>query len=349
MLPRNCLRISRQFSSKNHKQAIFKFHLAYAGVVCAVLGGFKVYLSRSTDPKVKAARSLKVKEFALHDMNFQGVMRPLEAQSVIKASEQHSIIIFAPKCSGKTYFMKYLSTLYKPAVLLEIQPDIVDTLNYFKFEQPLHEGNFNDFLASIENAIRSTPDSLLLIDSFERLSDMYKRRFLEIIKIWVNEGATRLIISTNERETVSFCNAFADTHEYLLEALTHDEFLLVCKSTEGFVKAEIEYLWQSCGSDLDYAFEMMRNKETATELLNRKKEEITAWAAGITNDKAYTDKIIGILGTVTESAPLGDTFGANKIAKEMVNQKLMYYYPNTSAKFRNSFVISVLKEIFYKN
>ena len=115
-------------------------------------------------------------------IEFDGIERLAEAESILQESLTQTVIVYAPPFFGKTFMMRYLSNHYKPSILLEVQPQLEDTLNVFKFTQRLGVNQFNEFLGAIEEALKNHSKPLLIIDGFEKIADIEKKRFLQIFK-----------------------------------------------------------------------------------------------------------------------------------------------------------------------
>lgn len=344
MLGKRLFTLTRKFCTGIPPKRILNMHLVYAGCVCTFLLGFRQYLKNLDDPMVKEERTSKISDFSENNTNYHGVSRRSEAEVLLEKLKKNSILVFAPVSAGKTNFLKYLSSVCNPSILLEIQPNIIDTFNYFNFEHQLHENNLNEFLGAIESALKKSQNPLLIIDGFEKLSDIHQKRFLIIFKMWVETKICQLIISTNHSETANFLiNSGIENFE--LPSLAPNDFLMACKGISGCSSVDAEIILEKCGPDLGYIIEMTGNKELALELLKRKKEEIVAWVKA--NDNKFTrEKVQYFLNTINEKRPLGDVFIANKVAKQLAEAKVLDVYPKASGRFRNFYVISVLKECF---
>ena len=76
--------------------------------------------------------------------------------------------------------MKYLREIYKPSLLIELKPDIIETMNSLVQSKEFSNSNFNEFFGLIEGFISENPKTLLLIDGLEKINENYEEDTTEI-------------------------------------------------------------------------------------------------------------------------------------------------------------------------
>ena len=343
MLPNRLFRLSRNFSSRKTFSFSAKLNIAWFFTVFGSFIGYYLYTKFKPSPKLEKSFIKSLEELSQPAPSYEGVSLPNEAEKILKESQKQFVVLFSSKNTGKTYFMKYLREIYKPSLLIELKPDIIETMNSLVQSKEFSNSNFNEFFGLIEGFISENPKTLLLIDGLEKINENYRKRLLQILETWIVQRKIRLIISTNERVCLSHCRSCSHLYAHSLKIFTHDEYHSVLSLLEGYNKWEVEKLWKICGSDLDYGLEMIEKKLKCDEFLEIKKEFILNELKKFIDSDFSKKSIRAALNNVNDQRPLGDVFAGTKLARVFCEVGIMQEYPDDNAKFRNQFVIRVIR------
>lgn len=341
MLPKHFFRAARHFS--NRRQTLLNFHLIYitgAGIFLLGYGYFNKWL---VDPNSDITRSMHLKQLINSPSTYEGAPRPSEAEKILRNASHDILIVYGPSFSGKTHLMRYIHSIHKPSLLLEVQPKFSNTINFLDFPNKYEDSQIYEFFGVVEKSLKSFNDPLLIIDGYEKLEEVYQKMFLQVLNHWSNSKAIRIIITTSSEPVVNHLKATTKASFCLIEGISREDFHLALKSNKGYSFQGIEEMWNRCGDDFAYALDFLDTRLNPRDYLEEKKKEIFEALLCYKDNRVFIKDLKKALDMVDATRPLGDMFVATTLVQELIKMDFVNLFMQ-SAKFRNIFIIEVLKD-----
>ena len=218
-------------------------------------------------------------------------------------------------------------------------------MNSWGYEDKFEHIQFNEFMGVIEYAVDQDKETILVIDQFEKISDMYTMRIAESIMYWADKKKMKVIIVTSSEGSANMFQKVVNAKIFVAPRFQEHEFVKVMTEEKKYSEGVMKDIWDQVGDDLGYAKEILNSELIVEKYLEKKKDEILMKAE---EDDSIKGLIENALSNVGEEHPLGNVFKGSKLGSFLLSAQIGRSYVG-SVEFRNKFVLKVFQENLIKN
>ncbi|CAG9321521.1 unnamed protein product [Blepharisma stoltei] len=353
MLSRNLFRSSRSFSS--FKYRFFRNNLIYYTLAFGCCGAAYSYINYKRDPESSRKQRIKsIQDAFSKPKEFNGVSRPQECEEIFEKFPKSIVVLFDQPQTGKSLLLSEIESKIYPrkSLRIDIKPDLKETVNQFKSDSELEAFEVLKWFKFITKAIQndeSKEKHYIIVDGIEKVPNQIQEYFWKYLWDLFKNNAAEVLIALNDASLAKYAYSFGEPEIQSLYPLSKDNYLKILSNIEGYDFREVSTIYEEVGPNLEYSFEMMKNKEKAHTFLEHKKQEIQGKLQNLLAKNPDLRKDLShSISLINQSRPLGDIFAATVLAKELKDLGLAQEYLNGSVRFRNQYVLKVVQETLKK-
>lgn len=252
---------------------------------------------------------------------------------------QKPLIIHSKGKSGLTSALKGFCSEQSHCLMLETRGKWSENLNQVGIPVTFSFYDYRLFTLIIAKLIQKYPDLVFILDGFENLSANERKYLARLVRTKSINGKGNFVIAGQDLISLRQFHQAVDCDCLHLQDLTREEFHNVLKGIEGYRFEDVDFVYEECGSELEYVLEAFAKGIKVGEFLDLKKKEIEISVDELMKGRETRESFVAILASCNYLRPLGNIYYDSKVVGELIKKELVQGYDIDSFCFKNKFVL----------
>ena len=234
---------------------------------------------------------------------------------------QKPLTIYSKPNSGLSSALKGFCSEQSHCLMLETKGKWSESLNQVGIPVTFAFYDYRLFTIIIAKLIQKYPDLVFVLDGLDNLGAHERKYLARLVRSQTVNGKGKFVVAGQDLNSIREFNQAVDCEYTHLQDLTREEFHNVLKAFEGYRFEDVDFVYEECGAELEYAL------EAVDELMQRRETR---------------ESFVATLASCNYLRPIGNIYYDSKVVGELIKRDLVQGYDIDSYSYKNKFVMKCI-------
>ena len=255
---------------------------------------------------------------------------------------QKPLTIYSKPNSGLSSALKGFCSEQSHCLMLETKGKWSESLNQVGIPVTFAFYDYRLFTIIIAKLIQKYPDLVFVLDGLDNLGAHERKYLARLVRSQTVNGKGKFVVAGQDLNSIREFNQAVDCEYTHLQDLTREEFHNVLKAFEGYRFEDVDFVYEECGAELEYALEALAKGIKVQELLDLKKKEIEMHVDELMKRRETRESFVATLASCNYLRPIGNIYYDSKVVGELIKRDLVQGYDIDSYSYKNKFVMKCI-------